>query len=191
MIHKTAKVHKTAVIYDNVTIGANTHVGALAVIGGPAESKDHWQNEEYSVHIGDNCFIGEHVTIHRGTIAHTLIGNNVWLLAHAHIGHDALICDHSTVSCHASIGGHTIILPYANIGLNAVVHQGHLVGPLAFIGQGGVVPRKIKIEPFNIYVGNPVKFLKVNKVGVDRSKLSASELENLRNIYDRISATKE
>lgn len=186
MIHKTAKVHKTAVIYDGVIIGANSIIGANAVIGGPPEHRDHLRGSKFSVHVGDNTYVGNGVTIDSGTIDHTLVGSHCTLLRNAHVGHDAVISDHVTLSCNVLIGGHTIVFPFANCGLGAIVHQNTVIGSGAMLGMGTIVTKATKIESFNIYVGNPARFLKANSVGLERSGLSTEQLRELVDAYNRL-----
>lgn len=153
------------------------------VIGGPPEHRGYWSGPYKSVIIGDDCFISNGVTIDSGTEQNTVVGNNVTLLRQSHVGHDAVIEDHVNISCSVLIGGHTVVMFGANIGLNASIHQHQLIGPLAMVGMGGVVTKQSTVEPFYTYIGTPVRKLRRNDVGIERSQLTAYELHRLEQAY--------
>lgn len=177
-------IHPTAVIYENVTLGDNVYIGAYAVIGGPPEHRDYWDEDYNGVIIGDNVRISNHVTIDAGTTSSTVVGNNSILLAHSHVGHDVILEDNVTISVGAIIGGHTYIMKGANIGLNATIHQNHLIGSYSMVGMGAVVPKSKKVQPFYIYAGNPIKEIGKNQVAIDRNKLSIYDFENENQKYE-------
>ena len=58
------------------------------------------------------------------------------------------------------------------MGLGSITHQFTQLPPYSMLGMGTIVTKKSIIEPFSIYVGNPAKFLKINKVGIQRNNLS-------------------
>ena len=165
-IDPTAHIGPYCIIGARVKIGPRTRVLAHAVIGGPPESRMHWNNWDYGVEIGADCFIGNAVTIDSGTRRNTRIGDGCILLRHSHVGHDAVIEQDVVLSCNVLIGGHTHVMRGANCGLGSIVHQNHLVGSYAMLGAGTIVPKKRDIVPGNTYVGNPAELLKVNAVGL-------------------------
>tara|TARA_Y100001958_G_C21163535_1_gene496859 strand:+ start:536 stop:1222 length:687 start_codon:yes stop_codon:yes gene_type:complete len=61
----------------------------------------------------------------------------------------------------AVIGGNTIIDDFVTIGLNATILPKLTIGEGAFIGAGAVVTKNVKKN--EVVVGNPAKFLKLNK----------------------------
>ena len=166
-----------AVILGKTRIGNGNTIRAYAVIGTPAEKTGHMNAEGEGVSIGSDCHISEHVSIHSGTVTPTMIGNRVLILAKAHIGHDSIIEDGVTISCAALVGGHSIVARGANLGLGCILHQFSRIGAWAFLGMGTVVPKKKKIVPGTIYVGNPARFLKNNTVGVQRQGVPQEELQ--------------
>lgn len=161
-IHPSAKIHPTAIVYDNVTIGKNTTIGAYAIIGGCPEHREYFNKPYKGVVIGDNCWIGEAVTIHAGTTQNTVIGHNVVLLTKCQIGHDAFISNGCTVSCLACVCGHCVIEENTNIAVSAVIHQKVTVPSGCMIGMGAIVTKKTEMQPNSKYVGNPARYLAPN-----------------------------
>ena len=175
-IHESAAIGAFSVIGPRVVIGADTYVGTHCVLGGPPEHREHWHSWNYGVQIGDRCYISNHVTIDAGTAHDTIVDHDCIILRHAHCGHDSVIGYGTVLSCNVLVGGHTIVMPYANLGLGSIVHQNHLVGAGAMLGMGCVVPKSVDIVPGNIYVGNPAKLLKPNKIGLERAGISGEQL---------------
>lgn len=184
LVHPTAIIHDTAIIYPGVIIGAHTLVEAYAVIGSEPEHKDFWNKPHKGVVIGKDCYIREHVTIQSGTTQDTVIGDRCNLLTRSYVAHDSFIEDDVVLSAGATLGGHVHVMRGANLGFNVSVHQRCVVGPYTMIGMNAVVTKKTPIEPFNIYVGSPARFLRVNKVGLDRSNLTDSQMEEVLHQYD-------
>lgn len=156
------KIHPTAIIYPNVKLGNNVTIGAYAVIGGCPEHRDYFDKPYKGVVIGDNCWIGEAVTIHAGTTQDTIIGNDVTLLTKCQIGHDAVIEDGCTISCLACVCGHSVIKTKTNIAVSAVIHQKVTVPEGCMIGMGAIVTKKTEMQPYSKYVGNPARYLSPN-----------------------------
>lgn len=162
-------VHPTAVIGPNVTIGNNCYIGPLCIIGYPAEWKGK-EDIDMGVMICDNVRLTGLVTIDSGAEHKTIIGQNSYLLKGAHIGHDAIIENDVTISCKAIIGGHTVVGKHCNIGLGAILHQKIKIPPYTMIGMGGIVTKKSELKSFNIYAGNPVRFINKNNVLIENFK---------------------
>lgn len=185
-VHPTATIHDTAIIYPNVTIGEYTKVYAYSVIGSPPESREHWDKPHPGVVIGKNCIIREFTTINAGTTRLTQVGDNVVMLRSSHLGHDVRIDDDVTISCSVLIGGKSVVMKGANLGLGSVIHQHHLIGPYAMLGAGCIVPKAKEIEPFNVYVGNPARFLKINDIGLDRAGVTDIMMHEYLDSYDKM-----
>lgn len=185
-------IHPTAIIEDGALIGQNNFIGpycyitsnstigndnrleAFVCIGTPAEHKNILrlgQRGKRTV-IGHNNIIREYVTIHAGFEKDTIIGDDNTIQRNSHIGHDAVIKDNTTLSCNTIVAGHVIVEDGANMGLGSITHQFTQLPPYSMLGMGTIVTKKSIIEPFSIYVGNPARFLKINKVGIQRNNLS-------------------
>lgn len=131
VVHKSSFVHPQAAVTGNVIIGKNCYIGPGAAIRGD------WGQ----IIIEDGCNVQENCTIHM------FPGVTVLLKEGAHIGHGAII--HG-----ASIGKNCLV------GMNAVVMDNvqlgdeSIVGALAFIKEGEIIP------PRSLVVGSPAKIIK-------------------------------
>lgn len=192
-------IHPTAILGPDVELGDNNYIGpycyitnkviigdnnrfeAFCSIGTPAEHKKtlHENSENLGVCIGNDNIIREYTSIHSGAFDITTIGNDNTLQRNCHIGHDAVIFDKTTLSCNTIVAGHVIVNSGVNMGLSSITHQMIELPPYCMLGMGSVVTKKTELSPFCIYVGNPAKFLKVNKVGIERSGLSKDEVMNI------------
>jgi len=165
------------VIYNNTIIGDGNRFEAHSVIGSIPEHKDYFiSGTSYGVHIGNNNTIREFTTINSGTVQDTIIGNNNIILRGSHVGHDVIIENNVTISCNVLLGGHSYVMEGANMALGSICHQYSVIGAYAMIGMGGIVTKSTKVEPGLIYVGNPIKFLKENKIGLERAGIDDEKL---------------
>ena len=178
-IHTKNTIHPTAVIDDCVVMGTGNYVGpfcyltgsleignnnrfeAYCSIGTRPEHKDYWQKDGY-VEIGDNNVFREYITIHAGTKDLTRIENNVIMLRGSHVAHDCVIENRGTLSVNAVMLGHVFVMHDSNCGSGCQVHQHQVVGAWSMIGMGCVLPKKTRISPGQVWVGNPGKNIKVN-----------------------------
>ena len=202
---KNNYIHPTAIVDPEVVLGQNnyigpycyiagsTHIGdnnrleAYCSIGTPPEHRDHFKGSLFSVIIGDNCTIREYVTINSGTVRDTVLHSNITMLRNSHIGHDSIIEDRANLSCNVLVGGHSYVMEGVNMGLGAMCHQFSVLGAYAMIGMGGIVVKSSEIHPGEIYVGNPVKFLKENRIGLNRNGITSEKLSELVNKYFSLS----
>lgn len=186
-IHPTAVVSPKAIlghsnyigpycyISDNVKIGDNNRFEAYSSIGTPAESKEYFYSNEGNVEIGCNNIFREFTTVNAGTWRPTKLGNGISMLRNSHVGHDTIVEDSVILSCSVLIGGHTYIMEGVNCGLGSIVHQRMVLGSYAMLGMGSIVTKNTPIEPGNIYVGNPARFLKNNSL--DRFNITKKNLD--------------
>ena len=185
-------IHPTAIIEDGAIIGKNNYIGpycyitsnsiigdnnrleAFVCIGTPAEHKNILRLQEVGKKcvIGNNNIIREYTTIHSGYTNDTIIGNNNIFQRNSHIGHDALLKNNITLSCNTIVAGHVKVEEGVNMGLGSITHQFTHLPEYCMLGMGTIVTKKSIIEPFSINVGNPSKFLKTNKVAIERNQLS-------------------
>lgn len=190
-------IHPTAIIDKDVELGSNNYIGpycyitgktkignnnrfeAYCSIGTPPEHRDHFTGSPFGVIIGDNCTIREYVTINSGTVRDTILGNNITMLRGSHIGHDSIVEDKANLSCNVLIGGHSHLMEGVNMGLGSICHQFSVLGAYSMIGMGGIITKSSEIHPGEIYVGNPVKFLKENKIGLNRNNIDSDKLAQI------------
>jgi UDP-N-acetylglucosamine acyltransferase len=164
-------------------IGNNNRFEGYCSIGAPPEHRDHWTESPFPVIIGDDCIIREHTTINSGTVRSTVLGNNVVMLRGSHVGHDSTVSDKVNLSCNVLLGGHSYLMEGVNMGLASVCHQFSVLGAYSMIGMGGVVTKASEIIPGEIYVGNPVRFLKENKIGLSRNGIHSFKLAEIMTKY--------
>ncbi|MEP7251533.1 MAG: acyl-ACP--UDP-N-acetylglucosamine O-acyltransferase [Ginsengibacter sp.] len=177
-----------SVIMRNSLIGRSCNIFPGAVIGAiPQDLK--FDGEETFVEIGDNTTIREFVTVNRGTKDKwkTVIGNNCLLMAYCHIAHDCVIGNNAVIANTVQLAGHVEIGDYAILGGMAAAIQFAKIGAHCYIAGGSEI---IKDVPPYIKAGrNPLSYVGVNSVGLQRRGFSSEKingiLEIYRNIYTR------
>ena len=136
--------------YPNVTIGENVIVHAGTVIG--ADGFSYERNEKGELekfpHIGgvvveDDVEIGSNVSIDRGTMGNTIIGQGTKIDNLCHIAHNVVIGKHCMIIAQSMIGGSTIIGDYCYIAPCACLRDSIEVGKNALIGMGSVVTKNV------------------------------------------------
>ena len=186
LIHPTAIIEEGAVIGENNYIGpfcyitSNSIIGndnrfeAFVSVGTPAEHKNILRlgQSGKKVFIGDNNIFREYVNAHAGFERDTAIGDDNLFQTRAYIGHDAIIKNNVTLSAGAIVAGHVEIEDGVNMGLGSITHQFTSLPPYSMLGMGTIVTKTSNVEPFSIYVGNPARFLKLNKIGIERNGLT-------------------
>ena len=173
------------VIQGNTVIGAGTRLEAHCSIGTPAEHNDFFETPG-RVRIGHSCVIREFVTINAGTEKTTTVGDRSVFLRGSHVGHDSVVASDCTVSCNVLVGGHSHLQRGANLGLGATLHQFSVIGAYAMVGMGTVVTKKSRIHPGLVYVGNPARYVKQNRVGLNRHGVSDILLDHYVMEYERL-----
>lgn len=172
-IHPTAYVDVMVKLGDNNYIGPFCHLtGELTVgdnnrfeghcsVGTRPEHMEYWHKNGAATIGNDNVF-REFITIHSGTNEITKIHNNIIMLRGAHVAHDCVIEDGVTLSVNSVMLGHVHVMKESNCGTGCLIHQHQVIGAWSMIGMGAVVPKKIKVEPGKVWVGNPAKILRDN-----------------------------
>jgi len=133
------------VIHHDCEVGAETRIKAGAVIGGDgfgfAPRKGRWQPVPQlgRVRIGARCSIGSQVTIDRGALEDTVVGNDVIIDNQVHLGHNVRVGDGTAIVAQVGISGST------EIGRNCVLAgqvgtAGHLriADDVQIMARGGV-----------------------------------------------------
>tara|TARA_Y100000310_G_scaffold329543_1_gene399610 strand:+ start:1409 stop:2017 length:609 start_codon:yes stop_codon:yes gene_type:complete len=172
IIDNSAKIN-----WDHVKIGKGNKISPFVYIGGDAE---HFREETKGyIQIGNNNTIREFVNIHRptGLSEHTTMGNDCYIMVHSHISHDCIIEDNVQLSVRVTTSGHNHIMKGANLGHGCIIHPWQIIGSYSMIGMGTVIPKKTRVEPGYIYVGNPAKKLKLNEIGLERAGVTQDMLD--------------
>ena len=178
------KIHPSAIIAENVIIEDNVYIGPNCIIGFPAEDKNTFPSTFFSVRICSGTKITGNVTIDAGTIRDTYIGCNSFLMKGVHVGHDCLIEDNVILSAHSVLAGHVYIKKGANLGIGSLVHQRQTIWDYCMIGMGAVVTKKLVVEPFGIYVGNPAKKIGTNEVGLKKGELTQEAIKTIQDEFE-------
>ncbi|MBD0333139.1 MAG: acyl-ACP--UDP-N-acetylglucosamine O-acyltransferase [Chitinophagaceae bacterium] len=205
-VHQNAKVGNNvtiepfAVVHDNVIIGDGTHIMAHAVVMpfsrigkncrifpqaaiGAIPQDLKYSGEDATVEIGDNTTIREFVTVHRGTTDKwkTVVGNNCLLMAYAHVAHDCVIGDNVILANCVQLAGHVEVGDYAIIGGLAAANQFTRIGAHTYIGGQSAIRKDV--PPFVKAAREPLSYMGVNVVGLQRRNFPVEKIQILSDIY--------
>lgn len=172
-------------IFPNTAIGSNCKIFPGAVLGAiPQDLK--FKGEPSIVEIGNETVIREFVTIHRGTFANmqTKVGQHCLIMAYTHIGHDSEIGDHCILANSVSVAGHVIIQDYAVLEGLVAVQQFVTIGRHSFIAGASLVRKDV--PPYVKAAREPLSFIGVNVLGLERRKFSKETISVLEDIYKSI-----
>lgn len=187
MIEKTAIIENGAQIGRGVSIGYNTvifsganikdnvTIGSNCLIGTKPESK--YTDEQKGLIIDTNTVITDFVTINLGTERDTQIGQDCYIMNNAYIAHDVILESSVTVTSSANILGNAYICEEAYIGVNSSIHQNSKIGKISLLGANSFA--KGELRAGLIYVGSPAIPIKINKVGIENSKLNQSKIKSI------------
>lgn len=158
-------IHSRVTIYNNTIIGSHCIVHAGAVLG--ADGFGYVRDEETGRYqqmpqigrliIGDHVEIGANVTIDRGGLEDTVIGEGTKLDNLVHVGHNCklgenvVIAAQTGISGSSTIGDNSIIGGQVGIGEHAQLEAGAILG-----GQSGVLSNKVFREKGPCF-GTPAK----------------------------------
>jgi len=131
VVHPSSYVHPQANVTGNVIIGKNVYIGPGACVRGD------WGGIE----IKDGCNVQENCVVHM------FPGITIVLERGAHIGHGAIIHG-AHIGENVLVGMNAVIMDEARIGANSII------GALAFVKAGTIVPER------SLVVGNPGKVIK-------------------------------
>ena len=181
-IKKNCKIHSHVVIKSGTSIGENCEIFSGSILGGiPQDLK--YNGEDTKLEIGDNNIIIEYTTIQKGTIdkVTTKIGNNCMLMAYSHVAHDSTIKNNVILSNSVQVGGHVYIDDFAIIGGATPIHQFCKIGKYSFVGGGYRVVQDV--PPFIKAMGEPLKYLGINSIGLARNNFSSKEILKIKKAY--------
>lgn len=199
-IGNNVTIEAFSVVYEDVEIGDDTHImpnvtifnGSRigkgckifpgAVIGAiPQDLK--YVGEKTTAVIGDNTTIRECVTVNLGTQDRwmTKIGNNCLLMAYTHVAHDCIIGNNVILANGIQLAGHVTIDDFATVGGLCGVHQFTHIGAHTYVA-GHLLIRK-DIPPFVKAARDPLTYVGVNRVGLERRGFSKEAIKEIDNIY--------
>jgi UDP-N-acetylglucosamine acyltransferase len=215
-IHPSAVVHPNARIGRNCKIGPFCTLGPHVQIGEATQLQSHvvidgWtrlgmhctvfpfaslgvQSQDLKfkegnityTEIGDHTVIREHVTVHSGTDhgTATRVGNSCALLALSHVGHNCMLGNHVVLSHGATLGGHVVIEDHCNLGGLSAVHQFVRIGENAMVA--GMARLVQDVLPFTIAEGSPAVMRSINKIGMSRRGIDATDIRTVHRAYRMI-----
>ena len=177
------QLHSHVVIDGYTTVGAGCEVWPFAVLGATPQHT-RYAGEPSELHVGANCVIREHVTMHPGTAIgamQTIVGNNGLFFAGAHVAHDCVVGDHVIFANNAALGGHVEIGDHVMLGGFAAVQQWCRVGAHAMVGAHSLVDADVM--PFTIAAGNRATLSGINVIGLERRGFSPEIIAGLRDLF--------
>jgi UDP-N-acetylglucosamine acyltransferase len=199
-IGNNVTIEAFSVVYEDVEIGDDTHImpnvtifnGSRigkgckifpgAVIGAiPQDLK--YVGEKTTAVIGDNTTIRECVTVNLGTQDRwtTRVGSNCLLMAYTHIAHDCIIGNNVILANGVQLAGHVTIDDFAIVGGLCGVHQFTHIGSHTYVA-GHLLIRK-DVPPFVKAARDPLTYVGVNKVGLERRGFSKEIIKEIDAIY--------
>lgn len=212
MIHPTAVVHPKAelgpdceigpycVVGEDVILGARCRLHSHVVIGGHTrlgegnsifpfasiglQTQDlKWKGGLTRTEIGAHNTFREYVTIHSATGdgEATVVGSYNNILAYGHIAHNVVLGDHVIMSNVATLAGHVVVEDHAVVGGLAAIHQFCRIGKMSIIGGCSKVVQDV--PPFMLADGNPAETRTINKVGMERNRISEAAQLALRQAF--------
>lgn len=187
-IHKNVEIGEGTWIGSNVTIMEGARIGKHckifpgAVISAiPQDLK--FNGEESIVHVGDHTTIRECVTINRGTatVGVTKIGTHCLIMAYSHIAHDCSVGDYCVFSNNSTLAGHVTVGKRVILSGFTAVHQFCTLGDYSFVAGGSLVRKDI--PPFIKAGREPLAFVGVNSVGLNRNGFSDEQIKQIQTVY--------
>jgi len=175
-------VGPNATIMEGTTIGENCKIFPGAVVG--ADPQDlKYKGESTQLIIGDNVTIRECATINKGTLANmkTVIGNNCLIMAYAHIAHDCVLGNNVILANNVNLAGHVEVDDYVIFEGLVAVQQFVKVGAHSFIAGASLVRKNV--PPYVKAAREPLSYIGINKVGLERRGFSTETIEEIQNIY--------
>ena len=189
-----------AVIHENVVIGEGTHIKSNAVVMPFSRIGRHCQifpgavigaipqdlkfvGEETTAEIGDYTTIRECVTVHRGTKDKykTVVGSHCLLMAYVHVAHDCAVGNHVILANAVQLAGHVEVGDYAIIGGLAAANQFTRIGAHTYIGGQSAIRKDV--PPYIKSAREPMSYMGLNIVGLQRRAFSPEKIETINNIY--------
>jgi UDP-N-acetylglucosamine acyltransferase len=173
------------VIYDGARIGNNCRIFNGASISAiPQDLK--FNGEESTLEIGNDTTIREFATLNRGTRAKgkTVIGSNCLIMAYSHVAHDCVIGNNVVMVVQTIIGGEVIVDDWAIIGGGSGAHQFVHIGAHSITGGGSLIV--MDVPPYSKAGRNPLSFMGINSVGLERRGFSKDKIHEIHEIYRAI-----
>ncbi|HEY1096258.1 MAG TPA: acyl-ACP--UDP-N-acetylglucosamine O-acyltransferase [Alphaproteobacteria bacterium] len=179
-------LHSHVVIDGNTTIGTDNEIFPFASLGHkPQDLK--FKGEDSRLVIGDRNVIREYVTMNPGTAddrMETTVGSDGLFMMSVHIAHDCVVGDRVIMANAATIAGHVVVGDGARLGGLCAVRQKIRIGKNAMIG--GMTGVESDVIPYGMIVGERGSLAGLNLVGLERSGVEKTEINNLRHLFKNV-----
>ena len=148
-------IHANVHIYSQVKIGRNVTIYDGTVIGKEGfgyekNSQGKWVKFPHigGVIIEDDVEIGSNVTIDRGTLDNTIIGQGTKIDNLCHIAHNVVIGKNCSITAHSCFAGSSKMGDDSWLAPGVIVRDGIKIGSNVIIGMGSVVTKNIEDNCF-------------------------------------------
>jgi UDP-N-acetylglucosamine acyltransferase len=173
-----------SILVGPLVIGNNNHISNSVTIGTIGED-DIYSPEEHDprrvrenvIKIGDRNIFREYMTVHRGLVSSTSIGDDNYFMSRSHISHDSVVENHVKIADNVTMGGFTTLQDGSYLGLGAVLHQFSVIGSGCMLGMNSTVTKPIR--PGSVAVGQPARVIKSNEIGLGKLGISDVSWWNL------------
>lgn len=190
-IHADVEIGDNTKIMNGAFIGKGARIGKNCVIHPYASVSNipqdlKFKDIETTFEIGDNTTIREFATLHRGT-EHSMkskIGSNCFIMAYVHVAHDCFIGDNTIIANSTQMGGHCRIGNFVNIGGLTAIHQFSKIGDYCMVGGNRGVNKDI--PPFSLVTGEPLRWAKINVIGLRRRGFTPEQIKMIDSVYDTL-----
>jgi len=165
-IHKSVIIPKWVVLGKNITIHEGVTLGSQG-FGFERDENGNWLHIPHvgKIIIEDDVEIFEGTNVCRGTVNDTIIGKGTKIDALCHIGHNAVIGKNCIITAHCMIGG-CVIGDDVWVGPGSTFAAKIKVADKTFVGRSSNVVKSIE-EPGTVWAGNPAKFLRYRRIGLE------------------------
>ena len=169
-IEKNVKIGDNTIILNYVVItgigkiGSNCVIKSNTTIGSEGFGFSYEKNKyEHFPHvggikIGNRTWIGSNVSIEKGSLADTIISNDVLIDDLVQIGHNVKINERTQITAGCILSGKCQIGSDCWIAPNVSIDNNIIVGNNSIIGMGAVVRKNVGKK--EVVVGNPAKKIK-------------------------------
>ena len=157
------RINPHVTIYAGVRVGDGVEIHSGAVLGADGfgyafDGQRYWKFPQAGiVEVGEHAEIGANVTIDRGSLDDTRIGEGVKLDNLVHVGHNVKIGAHTVIAAQTGISGscdlghHVVIGGQAGFGEHCTVEDGVVIG-----GQSGILNGKT-VQRGQVVWGTPAR----------------------------------
>lgn len=158
-------IGRRTLLKGDVTVEPNTTIGATGQVWAWGLDGKKWTPPQLGgTDIGFGVFIGANVTIVRGALQNTVIGDNCQIAHGTRIGHNCRIGSGTFISSQVAIPGSVTIGENCFVGSGAVFRPGVSIRDNVVVGAGSVVTKDFP-KSGAVLVGVPAKVVKYESGG--------------------------